>query len=71
MVPQCDHQVIQAEPLEEYQFETERYIATSGLNIYDGSCWTMALALLGEDTEVRTPRSFCFDDILAIMIDHD
>ena len=39
----------------EYQFETERYIASSGLNVYDGSCWTMALALLGEDTEVRTP----------------
>lgn len=51
MVPQCDHRVIQPAALEAYQFETERYIASSGLNIYDGACWSLALALLGEDTE--------------------
>jgi len=49
MIPQCNHQVIQPADLDAYQFESERYITSAGLNIYDGACWSMAMALLGED----------------------
>jgi hypothetical protein len=71
MVPQCDHKVIQPPALDAYTFETERYIASSGLNIYDGACWSVALALLGEDTEVETKEgmnessAFCGSVLIA------
>lgn len=44
----------------EYQFETERYIASSGLNIYDGSLWCMAMSLLGENNDVYYFSLFLF-----------
>lgn len=40
--------MVQPPQLDDYTFETERWITTLGLNIYDGATWAMALAILGE-----------------------
>lgn len=58
-VPACNDQMIQPPALDKYTFETERWITTIGLNIYDGATWSMALALLGEPDIVCTfPQKF-------------
>jgi hypothetical protein len=51
-VPSCNNQMIQPAQLDAYTFETERFITTIGLNIYDGATWAMALAVLGEQDTV-------------------
>jgi len=49
----CNNQIVQPAELDAYTFETEQFITSIGLNIYDGACWSIALAILGEIEEVR------------------
>eukprot|EP01126_Amoeba_proteus_P024943 TRINITY_DN2499_c0_g2_i1.p1 TRINITY_DN2499_c0_g2~~TRINITY_DN2499_c0_g2_i1.p1 ORF type:complete len:558 (+),score=100.70 TRINITY_DN2499_c0_g2_i1:147-1676(+) len=53
VVPECNNELVQPQQLDDYMFETERFITTLGLNIYDGSTWAMALSLLGETETAR------------------
>jgi len=48
MVPSCNRQTIQPPALDAYTFQSEQFITTMGLNIYDGALWSIAVALLGE-----------------------
>lgn len=52
-VPACNNQMIEPAQLDAYTFETERFITSIGLNIYDGATWAMALAILGEQDTAR------------------
>jgi len=46
-------EVVSSERLDAYEFQTERLLSGIGLNIYDGSVWSMALAKIGNiDTAV-------------------
>eukprot|EP01062_Namystynia_karyoxenos_P004309 TRINITY_DN11526_c0_g1_i1.p1 TRINITY_DN11526_c0_g1~~TRINITY_DN11526_c0_g1_i1.p1 ORF type:complete len:928 (+),score=313.54 TRINITY_DN11526_c0_g1_i1:69-2852(+) len=38
---------VSAERMNQYEFESERILATLGLDIYDGAVWTIAQSLLG------------------------
>jgi hypothetical protein len=48
IVPACNHQLIQPDALNAYEFQTERFLTTIGLNIYDGAVHSIASAVLGE-----------------------
>eukprot|EP01123_Difflugia_compressa_P000736 TRINITY_DN10854_c0_g1_i1.p1 TRINITY_DN10854_c0_g1~~TRINITY_DN10854_c0_g1_i1.p1 ORF type:complete len:531 (-),score=76.73 TRINITY_DN10854_c0_g1_i1:21-1613(-) len=71
IVPACANQLIQPGPLNAYQFVTERYLTTVGLNIYDGAVHSIASALLGftdmaiqYETTIISPGKTCqFGDI--------
>jgi len=56
-VPACNNEMVPPANLNAYTFETERFITTLGLNIYDGATWAMAISLLGEVTEARNYQS--------------
>jgi len=72
-VPACFGLVVQPDRLNAYTFQTEKHLATSGLNIYDGAVWALGMSLLGEYTDVDRylstilrPGSTCqFQDIKA------
>jgi hypothetical protein len=51
VVPACNHQLIQPDRLNAYQFQTERFLSVIGLNIYDGAVHSIAISLLGEADE--------------------
>lgn len=48
VVPQCNNETIPVNLLNAYTFQTEQFLATLGLNIYDASVETIALSILGE-----------------------
>jgi len=48
VVPACNHQLIQPDALNAYEFQTERFLSGIGLNIYDGAVHSIASAILGE-----------------------
>jgi len=52
-VPACDNMMVQPSDLDQYTFETEKFISIGGLNIYDGATWAIALAILGEQATAR------------------
>jgi len=71
VVPACQHQLIQPDALNAYQFQTERFLSTLGLNIYDGAIHSIASALLGdidqviqyESSIISTAKTCQFGDI--------
>lgn len=48
IVPACNAELVQPDKLNAYSFQSEQFLATLGLNIYDGSIHGLALAVLGE-----------------------
>eukprot|EP01102_Stenamoeba_stenopodia_P012547 TRINITY_DN397_c0_g1_i1.p1 TRINITY_DN397_c0_g1~~TRINITY_DN397_c0_g1_i1.p1 ORF type:complete len:536 (-),score=132.58 TRINITY_DN397_c0_g1_i1:167-1774(-) len=48
IVPQCNNELVPANLLNAYTFQTEQFLATLGLNIYDAAVWCMAMGLLGQ-----------------------
>jgi hypothetical protein len=48
VVPSCNGQMVDPTKLNAYEFQTERFLTTIGLNIYDGAIHSMAISLLGE-----------------------
>eukprot|EP01130_Rhizamoeba_saxonica_P011434 TRINITY_DN4753_c0_g1_i1.p1 TRINITY_DN4753_c0_g1~~TRINITY_DN4753_c0_g1_i1.p1 ORF type:complete len:547 (-),score=121.50 TRINITY_DN4753_c0_g1_i1:35-1675(-) len=68
-VPECK-KVVKAKNLNEYQFQTEEYLASTGLNIYDGSVWSIATALFGEFSETeRYTQSILFESATCVFED--
>eukprot|EP01064_Diplonema_japonicum_P019903 TRINITY_DN2882_c0_g1_i1.p1 TRINITY_DN2882_c0_g1~~TRINITY_DN2882_c0_g1_i1.p1 ORF type:complete len:960 (+),score=138.30 TRINITY_DN2882_c0_g1_i1:767-3646(+) len=45
--------VATADQLNEYTFQTERYLTTLGLDVYDGAVWSMAMSVLTNEQLVR------------------
>eukprot|EP01121_Diplochlamys_sp_Union-15-3_P018287 TRINITY_DN6630_c0_g1_i2.p1 TRINITY_DN6630_c0_g1~~TRINITY_DN6630_c0_g1_i2.p1 ORF type:complete len:529 (-),score=60.96 TRINITY_DN6630_c0_g1_i2:32-1618(-) len=72
-VPACHNEVVQPDKLNAYEFQTEQFLTTVGLNIYDGAVWSIALTLLGNtamvkqyETTVLDKAETCqFPDIMA------
>jgi len=57
VIPSCNDKTVDATALDNYEFQTEQFLATLGLNIYDGSCWSIALSLLGETELIQEYES--------------
>jgi len=53
IVPACNAERVSADNLNAYSFQSEQFMATLGLNIYDGAVHSMALAVLGETAAAR------------------
>eukprot|EP01123_Difflugia_compressa_P009521 TRINITY_DN3190_c0_g1_i2.p1 TRINITY_DN3190_c0_g1~~TRINITY_DN3190_c0_g1_i2.p1 ORF type:complete len:340 (-),score=70.54 TRINITY_DN3190_c0_g1_i2:772-1791(-) len=58
VVPACKNTVVQPELLNDYEFESERYLSTVGLNIYDGAVHSIASSLLGDADDAYNYQSY-------------
>jgi len=47
VVVECGNRMVSANMLDDYTFQTEKLISTYGLNVYDATLWTIAVAKLG------------------------
>jgi len=56
-VPACNNMSIPPENLNAYEFQTEQFLSSTGLNLYDGAVWSIATTLLGQPDVVKTYQS--------------
>eukprot|EP01120_Amphizonella_sp_Union-15-10_P015757 TRINITY_DN815_c0_g1_i1.p1 TRINITY_DN815_c0_g1~~TRINITY_DN815_c0_g1_i1.p1 ORF type:complete len:551 (-),score=100.74 TRINITY_DN815_c0_g1_i1:31-1641(-) len=72
-VAACGDELIPPHLLNEYEFQTEKFLTLLGLNIYDGSVWSIAISLLGntgfalayESNVLRADRTCQFENIMG------
>eukprot|EP01062_Namystynia_karyoxenos_P046672 TRINITY_DN3502_c0_g1_i1.p1 TRINITY_DN3502_c0_g1~~TRINITY_DN3502_c0_g1_i1.p1 ORF type:complete len:787 (+),score=207.98 TRINITY_DN3502_c0_g1_i1:77-2362(+) len=57
----CNKRWVQPAQMEKYEFQTETYLTSLGLNIYDGAVWCIAQSLLGN---TGAPQSY-IDNVLV------
>jgi len=72
-VASCNYELVPPANLDAYEFQTEQFLASLGLNLYDGACWSIAQSLLGNTAAVQSyiqntlydHKTFQFGDIKA------
>eukprot|EP00756_Hemistasia_phaeocysticola_P016988 Hpha_TRINITY_DN15509_c0_g7::TRINITY_DN15509_c0_g7_i1::g.105923::m.105923 len=63
MVGEPCNEFVKPNELNAYTFQTERYIATYGLNLYDAAVWSIAKSILGD---TAAPRAYT----AAVLVPH-